>query len=342
MSQIAILGGTFDPIHHGHLKLAKQAIQCLGMDEVWFMPTWSTPLKDRVLTDYTLRLKMIEAAIKPYRKMKMSTLEKMLPSPSYTIHTVEKLKQLHPEHTFFWIIGDDQYANFDQWKEIDQLKKLVQFICFSRNYTNLKKDPDVIFIEDFKVNVSSTKLRQGHFFQTVPVVRRLIFQYGLYIDEIVQQQMSKERYEHCVSVAKVAMQLAKQHRVSLHRAYLAGMLHDICKEMDREEAYHKMKICFPQHLDEHKNVWHQWLATDYLRNRLDFRDKQVLQAIQHHVKGDGHSKLAKILYIADKIDPLRGYDITSLLQLSLKDLNQGVALVRKQQLHYLKNKGEQK
>ena len=130
--KIGLLGGTFDPIHNGHLAIAKTALKRLGLDQVWFIPSLKTPLKDRELTPFELRVIMMEKALRPYRKMKLCLIEKDLPTPSYTITTVKTLKKQYPEYDFVWIIGDDQYANLDQWKAVDELRRLVQFAVFSR------------------------------------------------------------------------------------------------------------------------------------------------------------------------------------------------------------------
>ena len=76
---------------------------------------------------------MMEKALRPYRKMKLCLIEKDLPTPSYTITTVKTLKKQYPDDDFVWIIGDDQYANLDQWKAVDELRRLVQFAVFSCN-----------------------------------------------------------------------------------------------------------------------------------------------------------------------------------------------------------------
>ena len=74
--KIGLLGGTFDPIHNGHLAIAKTALKRLRLDQVWFIPSLKTPLKDRELTPFELRVIMMEKALRPYRKMKLCLIEK--------------------------------------------------------------------------------------------------------------------------------------------------------------------------------------------------------------------------------------------------------------------------
>lgn len=340
IKKVAILGGTFDPIHHGHLALAKHVLKTLAMDEIWFMPALVTPLKNRSLSAFSLRCAMIAKAIGPYRKMRLCTLEEELPSPSYTIETVKELQKRYPHIAFSWIIGDDQYIQLNQWKSHEELKKRIQFICVHRAQNNLEKEAGICFIEDFHNPISSTAVRLGNFHDVPHSVRNIIFQEGLYIDELIRHRLSEHRYQHSISMTKVALQLAKAHHVKLSSAYLAGMLHDVCKEMNKEEAQRIISIIQPDAIAISDKIWHQWLGADYVKTHLGLMEKATLSAIEHHVKGDGKSKLAKIIYIADKIDPMRGYDVSNQLAMSMKDLDQGIAMIKKQQKHYIKAQEE--
>ena len=90
--RIAVLGGAFDPIHNGHLQIAKQALKQLRVDEVWFMPSAATPLKQTQAASFSDRAAMVALAIRPYRHMKLCTLEHELEGVSYSIRTVKLSK----------------------------------------------------------------------------------------------------------------------------------------------------------------------------------------------------------------------------------------------------------
>ena len=94
--RIAIVGGSFDPIHDGHIQMANQSLQGLGVDEVWFMPTSSTPLKDHDLTLDQERLAMIDLVVKKNQKFKVCTLELERAGKSYTYDTLKKLIETYP------------------------------------------------------------------------------------------------------------------------------------------------------------------------------------------------------------------------------------------------------
>lgn len=100
--RIALLGGSFDPIHEGHLRIAKTALAKLPIDEVWFLPCKDAPLKKGQQVAFHHRCAMVKLAIAPYRKMKLCTLEGELDGVSYTIRTIKELKKRFPHDTFFF------------------------------------------------------------------------------------------------------------------------------------------------------------------------------------------------------------------------------------------------
>lgn len=116
MARIGIFGGTFDPIHLGHLILAEQCREQGALDEVWFVPAARPPHKlDRTLTRFEQRVEMIALAIAGQRTFRIEELEKERAGPSYTADTLDELHRLHPEHEFWLLIGSDTVADLPTW-----------------------------------------------------------------------------------------------------------------------------------------------------------------------------------------------------------------------------------
>lgn len=188
--QIGIMGGTFDPIHTGHLLAAEQAREQAGLDEIWFMPTHIPPHKDRVgLTEARHRLRMVELAVADHPAFRACDLELRREGPSYTVDTVELLLQNHPDCQFSFIIGGDMVSILPKWHRIDELVRMIRFIGLSRPGTQLDMsayETYVRFVEMPAWDLSSTLVRkkaaQGKSIRYLvhPSVERYIKEWGLY------------------------------------------------------------------------------------------------------------------------------------------------------------------
>ena len=133
MKKVGILGGTFDPLHIGHLVMADQALYYAELDEIWFIPAPSPPHKQgKEITSIQHRLAMLEKVVKADSKYRLSTIELERKGPSYTIDTVKELITLYPDHHFHFIIGGDMIRYLPKWYKIDELITLIQFIGLQR------------------------------------------------------------------------------------------------------------------------------------------------------------------------------------------------------------------
>lgn len=133
MKKIGIYGGTFDPIHHAHLILAREARERLGLAEVIFVLAARSP--DKIEQDYTsaeARWAMLTAAIEDEPGFAASRVELDRSSPSYTIETAEAFHAANPEAELFFLLGEDNLAGLPQWRRFDDLRKLVQFVVLDR------------------------------------------------------------------------------------------------------------------------------------------------------------------------------------------------------------------
>ncbi len=128
-----IFGGTFNPIHLGHLALANYLCEENWVDELWFLMTPQNPFKqEQTLLDNHLRMKMVEAAIADYPRFKASDFEFTLPRPSYTVTTLQKLSETYPDREFVLIIGADNWAAFDKWKSPEEILRNHRILVYPR------------------------------------------------------------------------------------------------------------------------------------------------------------------------------------------------------------------
>lgn len=323
MKHVVLFGGSFNPIHDGHMEIAKQALIQRNADEVWFVVNQMSPFKDKV-TSFEQRFHMVEMMLSHHSKQfKACRIDETLPSPSYAISTVEALNKKYKDIKFDWLIGSDQIPKLDQWHRFDEFKDMVQFVVYERD--DNKHDYPVILGEE--INVSSTMIRKGLSVKTCPNILNYMMSEGLYLDEMLKYRLSEFRYDHSLRVCNLALKLAKQHRVDLKRVYLAAMFHDYAKE-DTSDA-----IFFH---DKEKAFDHAYAASSILAKKYYVKDKQVLSAIRNHVSGEANNKIAQILYIADKCEPGRKYDSSALVDLSMKNLNEGFKAVKKSSEAYLR------
>lgn len=132
---LGIFGGTFDPIHHGHLLVAETAREELCLDRVWFLLTPLPPHKQRLeLTPWQHRLAMLQIALDSHPAFEISTLELQRPGPSYTIDTLRALKQCSElaHAQFYLIIGRDSLTNFHTWREPEAILQLARLVVYPR------------------------------------------------------------------------------------------------------------------------------------------------------------------------------------------------------------------
>jgi len=133
MKRIGLYGGSFDPVHNGHLEVAGKALRDYGLDEVWFIPANVSPFKTQTPPAAAEhRLKMLEMALAGKPQFKLLSLECERPPPSYTVETLRILKKRHPDSRFFLIIGKDALKEFAQWKEPEEIKRMAEPIAFKR------------------------------------------------------------------------------------------------------------------------------------------------------------------------------------------------------------------
>lgn len=135
--KIGIMGGTFDPIHIGHLLIAENAREQLGLDKVLFIPAGNPPHKrNRGGATNEQRVEMVRRAIKTNPYFELSLMEMNREGFTYTYQTLEMLKEEHPDEEYFFIIGADSLYDFKDWKEPARICACASIVVATRNHTD--------------------------------------------------------------------------------------------------------------------------------------------------------------------------------------------------------------
>lgn len=133
--KIGIMGGTFDPIHNGHMMLAQYAYQMQHLDEVWFLPNGHPPHKSErtIETGIPDRMDMLRGAIEGTSYFKISSYEVDRTQISYSYETMEHFKAVYPQHTFYFIVGADSLFSIESWRHPDRLLKVCHILAAYRD-----------------------------------------------------------------------------------------------------------------------------------------------------------------------------------------------------------------
>lgn len=157
--KIGIFGGSFDPIHAGHVSLAKYVLDHTYLDEIWLMISPLNPLKPQgyVATDEE-RLEMARLAVEGIPGIRVSDFEFHLPIPSFTYKTLTELKKAYPDHEFRLIIGGDNWANFNRWRNPEEILSEFGIIVYPRPNESLH---DTIHSSPFTLDSSKILILDG-------------------------------------------------------------------------------------------------------------------------------------------------------------------------------------
>ncbi len=157
LRKIGIYGGTFDPVHHGHLILAREAVEVLRLEKVIFVPAAVSPHKQAgTAASGAVRVEMVQTAIAGEAVFAMDDWELHRASPSYTFDTVEHLRATNPDAEFYLIIGEDHLPQLSTWHRFEELRTLVSLVVLERSGAGTEHA--FRFIRR-QINISSTDIR---------------------------------------------------------------------------------------------------------------------------------------------------------------------------------------
>ena len=214
------------------------------------------------------------------------------------------------------------------------VKKAIKPYCKLLLDYNFHQD-DVILHKEAS-NIDEEEIRNGSFYLGARGIKKELLQKGYYFESAVKFHCNQKRYLHSLAVKDVCIDLASASHLDQYIANTMGILHDITKNKPDEWNKTILDIYDPKITSMSPKVWHSETAVFFLKKEMGLHDQRILNAIWHHTLGTGKSDYAKVLYIADKCEPTRGYDASKELNLTRKSLKQGFDLCIEESKAYRK------
>ncbi len=348
--KIGLLGGTFDPVHLGHVRMAEACREQLDLEEVWWIPAAKPPHKERQTSAYETRRGWLAKALEGKGWCRILDIEREREGKSYTYHTLLELHKREPDCQFYFLTGADSLDQLHTWYHWEDILDLCTFVATSRpGYDmelskEIKKAADkskggILRVTIDALDVSSTEIRERvargqSIADLIPAAIIDEVQESMEIKiegykEILKNRLSVKRYTHSVGVANTAARLAGMFNGDIERAYLAGLMHDYARELPEEElleltAKHNLSTDGVDLMQT--SLLHGPVGAFLLEQEGLITDPKVLDAIRWHTTGHPDmDQLASIVYISDYIEPGRNFPgVDALRQITNKDLMLGV------------------
>ncbi|MBE6022825.1 MAG: nicotinate-nucleotide adenylyltransferase [Cellulosilyticum sp.] len=336
IKKLAIMGGTFDPIHMGHLVTAEEVRHEFQVDEVLFVPTGHPPHKSHInMTTCEHRYLMTVLATAANPCFKVSRIEIEREGVTYTIDTIKELKRIYGEEVqLYFITGADAVHKILGWKESTELLQLCDFVAVTRpgynknelmrkvKEMNEQYESNIHFLEVPALAISSSDIRR-RLMEEKPIkylvpqeVENYIKKHALYdyrirltdderacMYDYVASKLSPKRYAHTRGVVEMALEYAKLNGIDYDETFIAALFHDIAKEIPAKEA---LAICekYGIELDEyersHIHLAHGKVGAVILQRDWGISKPSILDGIRYHTLGRLEmTDLEKAIYLAD-------------------------------------------
>ena len=371
MMKLGIMGGTFNPIHNGHIASARMAADALELDEVLFLPDGEPPHKAAdELASSRSRFNMTALAVWGLPGFRASDMEILRGGITYTIDTLREISDKMSDATLYYIVGADALFTIGHWKYTEHIAKLCQLIVIARPGQDaeavqaqaelLRSAPGyaIHVLSETGPDISSTEIRKraarGESLENdVPqCVADYITQHGLFGAPLhpmtfqLSQTLSPHRLSHTLSVAETAVQLAARFGENPCQAHLAGMLHDCAKGLDAptlQQLIRSSGISTDELELSMPALLHAPAGAALARSQYHVTDAAVLSAIRWHTTGRKNmTKLEKIIYLADMIEPERADfpGLSEIRALALTDLDGAVSMAAARSAAYVAERGK--
>ncbi len=351
--KIGILGGSFDPLHKEHLRIIENARKFVGVEKVILLPTFNPPHKESVGTPYEDRVNMLRLYADNSNFVQIDEIERELGlKKSYAYLVLGELKKKYPTDELYYLIGSDSLRKFESWAHPEEIVKLVRIAVVNRGddeVTALADELCARYGGEIKVyfsaeEESSSALRiqlelkqydalKGRLLPEIldyVVTHRLYSKYGDVVDKL-RSSLSERTFNHSIRTAVYAVENAWRVWESYDRALLAGLLHDCAKD---RTPLHPLES-YPTTALE---VIHQYDGAEIAEREYGVTDEGVLDAIRYHTTAKPNmSALAKLVYLADKLEEGRSYpSVNALREAVNEDFERGFALTLAHGVEYLR------
>lgn len=378
MRKVGILGGTFNPIHNGHLALAKAAMAQYQLDEILLMPSKQPPHKSGfAILSPEERLHITELAATEYPGFSASDFELQRDGMTYTADTLELLKKEHPDTRYYFIIGGDSLVYFAEWRHPERILELCTLLAAGRAgidsgqeklafYALKEKFPtaSIEWVEFPEYLISSSAIRKAFYTGKAedmkPFLPASVFQYLIdrklfscvtysELDLEMQRVLPRKRYLHSVSVAHLCAAYAAVQSLDITAALTAGILHDCAKAYSDEYLLTECeKYNIPVTDVERRNgfLLHGKVGAYYAKQRYFISDERILSAITYHTTGRPEmDPYEKIVFLADYLEPFRTQPTKPSLDLirrtAFENIDLAVLMALENSIRYLTESGRE-
>ena len=330
--RVGIMGGTLDPVHSGHVLVARKARELLKLDRVMLLPAGDPPHKAPP-TPKADRMEMARLAASECEGLFACAVEIDRAGVTYTVDTLRELSRANPNTEWFYLIGADTLDVLDSWRDFAEVAGICTFAVNDRadedvnaarvremeekygaRFARLPFRGPEISSTDVRERVAEGKSVAGLVSEAVEAYIR---ERGLYlcgkskaqILDILKAELKPGRFRHTLGVAETVRRLAPRFGVDPLRAELAGLLHDCAKAMPVDELRSLAREGVAD-VDEEElaadRVVHAPAGSVIAQRRFGVRDQSILSAIRKHTLGGGDmSAMDALIYVADFIEPNR-------------------------------------
>ena len=347
---IAIFGGSFNPVHNEHVNIIKSAICEFNIDKVIIIPSHITPGKaGRINAPDNDRLNMCKIAFSDINEAEVSDYELKRGDVSYSYITCREFAQRYSDDKLYFIMGADMFENFPKWKNPEEILKYVTLAVCSRE-KKLETNSDISHVEFSYIGakVSSTRIRTlASLGEDISAyvdkkTAEYIEEHNLYfINNIkkVKNYLTSSRWAHTVRVAIMAAENCSRFGIDERTAITAAALHDCAKYLPLNSPKLNSFTC-PENVPD--PVMHQYTGAYVAEHVFGITDENILNAIRYHTSGrENMSDLEKLIFLSDLLEEGRNFpQIEKLRESFSHSLNEGMKSALGHQLEYLKSTGE--